>query len=145
MTEIPDHPKNTLFSSSNSDWSNKTFSENSEDDWPRAVVDSIDRLCCDGRVRDPEGSRTLVAATRSRARAPAEPRPRPKSIPWSRHGSPRHRPTCHSMQPKQKPRLACEAKRRQKWSPFEDHHLLTRMTSGWVSKTQRKSPTGGVC
>ena len=72
MTEIPDHPKNTLFSSSNSDWSNKTFSENSKDDWPRVVVDSIDRLCCDGGVRDPEGSRTLVATTWSRARAPAE-------------------------------------------------------------------------
>jgi hypothetical protein len=72
MTEIPEHPKNTLFSSSNSDWSNKTFSENSRDDWSRAVVDSIDRLCCDGGVRDPEGSRTLVATTRSRARAPAE-------------------------------------------------------------------------
>ncbi len=50
MTEIPDHPKNTLFSSSNSDWSNKTFSEHSKDDWPRAVVDSIDRLCCDRGV-----------------------------------------------------------------------------------------------
>ena len=36
MTGIPDHPKNTLFSSSNSDWSNKTFSENSRDDWSRA-------------------------------------------------------------------------------------------------------------
>jgi hypothetical protein len=42
------------------------------DDWSRAVVDGIDRLCCDGGVRDPEGSRTLVAATRSRARASAE-------------------------------------------------------------------------
>ena len=72
MTEIPDHPKNTLFSSSNSDWSNKIFSENLRDDWSRAVVDGIDRLCCDGGVRDPEGSRTFVATTRSRARAPAE-------------------------------------------------------------------------
>ena len=35
-------------------------------------MDGIDRLCCDGGVRDPEGSRTLVATTRSRARAPAE-------------------------------------------------------------------------
>ncbi len=42
------------------------------DDWSRVVVDGIDRLCCDGGVRDPEGSRTLVAATRSRARASAE-------------------------------------------------------------------------
>jgi hypothetical protein len=41
-------------------------------DWSRAVVDSIDRLCHDGGVRDPEGSRNLVAATRSRARAFAE-------------------------------------------------------------------------
>ncbi len=72
MTENPDHPKNNLFMSSNSDWSNKIFSENSRDDWSTAVVDSIDRLCCDGGVRDPEGSRTLVATTRSYARAPAE-------------------------------------------------------------------------
>ncbi len=72
MTENPDHPKNNLFTSSNSDWFNKIFSQNSRDDWSRAVVDDIDRLCCDGGVRDPEGSRTLVATTRSRARAPAE-------------------------------------------------------------------------
>ncbi len=32
MTKNPDHPKNNLFSSSNSDWSNKIFSENSRDD-----------------------------------------------------------------------------------------------------------------
>ena len=43
MTEIPDHPKNTLFSSSNSDWSNKTFSENSKDDWSRADVDMTEK------------------------------------------------------------------------------------------------------
>ncbi len=30
----------------------------------------IDRLCCDGGVRNPEGSRTLVTTTRSRALAP---------------------------------------------------------------------------
>jgi hypothetical protein len=72
MTEKPDHPENNLFTSSNSDWSNKLFSEKSRDDWSRAVVDGIDRLCCDGGVRDPEGSRTLVTTTRSRARAPAE-------------------------------------------------------------------------
>ncbi len=41
-------------------------------DWSRAVVDGIDRLCCDGEVRGPEGSRTLVATTRSRARVPPE-------------------------------------------------------------------------
>ncbi len=35
-------------------------------------MDGIDRLCCDGGVRDPEGSRTLIATTRSHARAPAE-------------------------------------------------------------------------
>jgi hypothetical protein len=29
-----------------------------------------------------------------------------------------------SVQPKPKPRLACEAKRCLKWSPFEDHHLI---------------------
>ena len=72
MTEKPGHPENNLFTSSNSDWPNKPFSENSIDDWSSAVVVGIDRLCCDGGVRDPEGSRTLVATTRSRARAPAE-------------------------------------------------------------------------
>ncbi len=72
MTERPDHHTNNLFTSSSSDWSNKPLSEKSRDDWSRAVVDGIDRLCCDGGVRDPEGSRTLVATTRSRARAPAE-------------------------------------------------------------------------
>jgi hypothetical protein len=51
---------------------NKNFSENSRDDWLRAVVDGIDRLCCDGRMRDPAGSRTLTAATRSRVRVSAE-------------------------------------------------------------------------
>ncbi len=74
MTKNPDHPKKTLFSSSNSNWSDKIFSENSRDDWSRAVVDGIDRLCCDGGVRDPEGSRTLVATSWSRAHAPAEAR-----------------------------------------------------------------------
>ncbi len=72
MTEKFDDPTNNLFTSSNSDWLNKKFSENSRDDWLRAVVDGIDRLCCDGGVQDPEGSRILVAATRSRARASAE-------------------------------------------------------------------------
>ncbi len=65
--EKPDHPTNNLFTSSSSDWSNN-FSENSRDDWSRAVVDGIDH----GGVRDPEGSRTLVATTRSRVRASAE-------------------------------------------------------------------------
>jgi hypothetical protein len=72
MTEESDDSKNNLFTSSNSDWANKTPSPGSIDDWSRAVVDGIDRLCCDGDVRDPEASRTLVAATRSRARASAE-------------------------------------------------------------------------
>ncbi len=72
MTKESDDSKNDLFTSSNSDWANKTPSPGSTDDWSRAVVDGIDRLCCDGGVRDPEGSRTLVAATRSRARASAE-------------------------------------------------------------------------
>ena len=72
MTEKPDHPENNLFTSSSSDWSNRLFSEKSSDDWSRAVVDGIDHLFCDGGVRDPEGSRTLVATTRSRARAPAD-------------------------------------------------------------------------
>ena len=72
MTEKPEHPENNLFTSSNSDWPNKPFPENSIDDWSSAVVVGIDRLCCDGGVRDQEGSRTLVATTRSRARAPAE-------------------------------------------------------------------------
>jgi hypothetical protein len=72
MTEKPDHPINNLFTSSNSDWSNQTFLENSRDGWSRVVVDGIDRLCYDGGVREPEGSRTLVAATRLRVRAAAE-------------------------------------------------------------------------
>ncbi len=72
MTEKLEHPENNLFTSSNSDWSNKPFSEYSIDDWSSAVVVGIDRLCCDGGVRDPEGSRTLVATTQSRARAPVE-------------------------------------------------------------------------
>ena len=72
MTEKLDDPTNNLFTSSSSERLNKTLSENSRDDWLRAVVDGIDRLCCDGGVRDPEGSRTLVAATRPRARASAE-------------------------------------------------------------------------
>ena len=72
MTEKLDDPTNNLFTSSISDWLNKTLSENSRDDWLRAVVDGINRLCCNGGVRDPEGSRTLVAATQSRARASAE-------------------------------------------------------------------------
>ncbi len=71
-TEKPDHPTNNPFTSSSSDWSNKLFSENSRDDWSRAVVTGIDRLCCDGGVRDSEESRTLVAATRSRVRASTE-------------------------------------------------------------------------
>jgi hypothetical protein len=72
MTEESDDFKNNLFTSSNSDWSNKNPASVSIDDWSRAVVDGIDRLCYDGGVRDPEGFRTLVAATRSRARASAE-------------------------------------------------------------------------
>jgi hypothetical protein len=72
MTEESDVSKNNLLTSSSSDWVNKTPSSNSINDWSRAVVDGIDRLCCDGGVRDPEGSRTLVAATRSRAQASAE-------------------------------------------------------------------------
>jgi hypothetical protein len=72
MTEESDDSKNNLFTSSNSDWASKTPSPSSIDDWSRAVVEGIDRLCCDGGVRDPEGSRTLVAATRSCARASAE-------------------------------------------------------------------------
>jgi hypothetical protein len=72
MTEKINDPINNLFTSSSSDWLNKKFSESSRDDWLKAVVDGIDRLCCDGGVRDPEGSHTLVAATRSRTRASAE-------------------------------------------------------------------------
>ncbi len=70
MTKKSDDPTNNLFTSSSSDLT--PFSENSRDDWSRAVVDGIDRLCCDGGVRDPEGSRILVATTRSRARAYAK-------------------------------------------------------------------------
>ena len=72
MTVESDDSKNNLFTSSNSDWANKAPSSGSIDDWLRAVVDGIDRLFCDGGVRDPEGSRTLSAATRSRDRASAE-------------------------------------------------------------------------
>ncbi len=45
MTDKPDDPTNNLFSSSSSDWLNKTLSESSRDDWSRAVVDGINRLC----------------------------------------------------------------------------------------------------
>jgi hypothetical protein len=76
---------------------------------------------------------------------PLRLRPRPKPMPRSKHNSPRPRPNRHSVQPRQEPRLSCEAKRRQKWLPSGDHHLLTLTTSGLASKTQRKSPTGGVC
>jgi hypothetical protein len=72
MTEESDDSKNNLFTSSNSDWAKTKPSPGSIDDWSRAVIDGIERLCCDGGVRDPEGSRTLVAATRSRARVSAE-------------------------------------------------------------------------
>jgi hypothetical protein len=50
-----------------------------------------------------------------------------------------------SARPKPRLRLACEAKRCLKWSPFEDHHLQTLISNGLDSKTQRRSPTGGVC
>ncbi len=50
MTEESDDPKGNLFTPSNSDWANKTLSSNSVDDWSRAVVDGVDRLCCDGGV-----------------------------------------------------------------------------------------------
>ncbi len=63
MTEKSDDSKNNLFTTSNSDWANKTPFSDSIDDWSRAVVDGIDRLCCDGGIRDPEGFRTLVAVT----------------------------------------------------------------------------------
>jgi hypothetical protein len=63
-----DDPIGSLFTPSISDWSNKTFSDNLIDDWSRAVVDGIDRLCHDGGVRDPEGSRNLVAATLKESR-----------------------------------------------------------------------------
>jgi hypothetical protein len=72
MIEESDDSKNNLFSSSYSDLANKSPSSGSMDDWSRLVVDGIDCLCCDGGVRDPEESRTLVAATRSHARASAE-------------------------------------------------------------------------
>ncbi len=89
ITEESDNSKNNLFTSSNSDWANKTPSSDSIDDWARAVVDGIDRLCCDGGVRDPEGSRTLVAATRSRARASAEAPDKPGiSIDAEEHDAP---------------------------------------------------------
>jgi hypothetical protein len=72
MTEESDDSKNNVFTSSNSDCANKNPSSGSIDDWSRAVVDGSDRLCCDGSVRDPQGSRTLVAASESRFRVSAE-------------------------------------------------------------------------
>jgi hypothetical protein len=51
---------------------------------------------------------------------------------------------CPSVRPKPRLRLACEAKRCLKWSPFEDLHRRTLTTNGPDSRTQRKSPTGGV-
>ncbi len=50
-----------------------------------------------------------------------------------------------SARPKPGLRLACEAKRCLKWSPFEDHHLRTLISNGSDSKMQRGSTTGGVC
>jgi hypothetical protein len=72
MTEESDDPKNNIFTSSNSDWANKKPSSGSIEDWSKEVADDIECLCCDGGVRDAEGSHTLVAATRSRVRASAE-------------------------------------------------------------------------
>mgnify|MGYP000135273970 FL=1 len=135
MTEIPEHPKNTLFSSSNSDWSNKTFSENSRDDWSRAVVDSIDRLCCDGGVRDPEGSRTLVATTRSRARAPAEVQAKAEA---NTVIETQLAPTSTDL-----PQHTAKAKTKACVRGKETSEVVT--FRGLVSKTQQKSPTGGVC
>jgi hypothetical protein len=142
MTEESDYSKNNLFTSSNSDWADKTPSPGSIDDWSRAVVDGIDRLCCDGGVRDPEGSRTLVDLVLERPQKhPTKQRLLPmrkRTMLPSSHKSP-------SARPKPKLRLACEAKRCLKWSPFEDHHLRTLISNGSDRKTQRRSPTGGVC
>jgi hypothetical protein len=55
MTEESDDPKNNLFTSSSYDWVNKTPSSDSIDDWSRAVVDGIDRLCCDGEFETLRG------------------------------------------------------------------------------------------
>jgi hypothetical protein len=147
MTEESDDSKNNLFTSSNSDWANKNPSPGSIDDWSRAVVDGIDRLCCDEGVRDPEESRTLVAATRSRVRASAEaPDNAGASTEAEEHDAPVLSQVPKRARPKPRLRLACEAKRCLKWPPFEDHHLPTLTSNGSGSKTQRKSPTtGGVC
>jgi hypothetical protein len=118
-------------------------SPGSIDGWSRAVVDGIDRLCCDEGVRDPKGSRTLVAdlvlgrPQKHLTKQGFLPKPKSMTLPSS------HK--CPSARPKPRLRLACEAKRCLKWSPFEDHHLLTLTSNGSDSKTQRKSPTGGVC
>jgi hypothetical protein len=136
MTEESDNSKNNLFTSSNSDWTLKTPSSDSIADWSRTVVDGIDRLCRDGGVRDPEGSRTLVAATRSRARASAEAPDKPGTS-INAEGP--------SAWPKPRLRLACEGRKCLKWSPFEGHHLRTLISNGSGSKMQRRSPTGGVC
>jgi hypothetical protein len=147
MTEESDDSKNNLFASSNSDWANKNPSSGSIDDWSRAVVlvDGIDHLCCDGGVRDPEGSRTLVAPMRSRARASSEA---PDKAGTSTEAEEHDAPVLSQV-----PKRATEAKakacvRGKEVSgvvTFRDHHLLTFTSNGSGSKTQRKSPTGGVC
>jgi hypothetical protein len=145
MTEESDDSKNNLLTSSNSDWVNKNPLPGSIDNWSRTVVDGIDRLCCDGGVQDPEGSRTLVAATRSRARASAEaPDKAGTSIEAEEHDAPVLSQVLKRVT-KAKAKACCEAKRCLKWSPFEGHHLLTLTSNGSDSKSQRKSPTGGVC
>jgi hypothetical protein len=145
MTEESDDSKNNLFTSSNSDWANKTPSPDSIDDWSRAVVDGTDRLCCDGGVRDPEGSRTLIAATRSRARASAEA---PDESRTSTDAEERDGPVLS-----QKPKRATKAKAKACMRGKEVSEVVTFRGSPppdphdkWVGQqTQQKSPTGGVC
>ncbi len=121
------------------------FSDNSRDDWSRAVVDGIDRLCHDGGVRDPEGSRNLVAATRSRVRASAEMQQQAAALPETEsqdapvHQEALRRPT------KAKAKACSRGKESSevitfRGSPPPDPH------SKWIGQQDEKEiPSGGVC
>ncbi len=63
----------------------------------------------------------------------------------SKHGLLRTQARRHRVQSRYELRLAYEAKRYRKWSPFGDHHLRILTTSGSGSKTPPRYQTGGVC
>ncbi len=147
MTEESDDSTSNLFTSTSSDWVGKKPSPDSINDWSKAVVDGIDRLCCDGGVRDPEGSRTLAAATqRDHVLVPPQRlRLRQELLLRSKRKTLRSYTESPSVQLRPKSRLVCEARRCLRWSPFGDHHLLTLTPNGSGIKMQPKSPTEGVC